>query len=173
MIMTMSYFFYKVFISLLVSSSVLYLAGVKAERDCPSSLFLNSSSKTSWSECCTDWLLNYVYMLIIVSDNLTDGVTAMLFNISDGELGIRVMWSIKPEYQDCQFTTLRVELNDNEVSKDVSVHETFKDLSEAADHLDCNRHYTPKVTAHLSGLSKSDSGAMLLYGSKTNSMIYV
>ena len=104
-------------------------------------------------------------ILIIASDNLTNGVTAMLFTASDGELGIRVMWSIKPEYLNCQFTTLRVELNDNEISKDISVHETFKDFSEA---LDCNRHYTPKVTASFSGFSKSDSGAMLLYGSKTN-----
>ena len=77
--------------------------------------------------------------LIIASDNLTDGVTAMLFTASDGELGIRVMWSVKPEYQDCQFTTLRVELNDNEIGKDISVYETFKDFSEA---LDYNRHYT-------------------------------
>ena len=90
----------------------------------------------------------------------------MLFNAFDGELGIRVMWSIKPEHSDCQFTTLRVELNNNEVGKDISVHETFKDFTEAHDDLDCNRHYAPKVTANFSGLSKSDSGAMLLYRSK-------
>ena len=90
----------------------------------------------------------------------------MLFNASDGKLGIRVRWSIKLEHQDCQFTTLRVELNDNEASKDISVHETFKDFTEAHDDLDCNRHYTPKVTASFSILSKSDSGAMLLYRSK-------
>ena len=97
---------------------------------------------------------------------MTNGVSATLFTASDGELGIRVMWSIKHEHLDCQFTTLRVELNDNEVSKDVSVHETFKDFSEAHDILDCNRQYTPRVTASFSDFSKSDSGAMLLYRSK-------
>ena len=70
----------------------------------------------------------------------------MLITGSDGEfLGIRVMWSIKPEYLNCQFSILRVELNDNEVGKDISVNETFKDFSEASDHLDCNKQYTPKV----------------------------
>ena len=68
-----------------------------------------------------------------------------------------------------QSTALRVELN-IDVGKDISIHETFKDFSEAGDRLDCNRQYTPKVTASFSGLSKSDSGAMLLYGSKTNSI---
>ena len=92
----------------------------------------------------------------------------MLFNASDGKLGFKVMGSIKPEHSDCQFTTLRVELNNNEVGKDISVHETFKDFSESHDDLDCNRHYIPKVTASFSNFSKSDSGAMLLYGSKTN-----
>ena len=107
-------------------------------------------------------------MLIIASDNLTNGITAMLFNISDGELGIRVMWAIKPEHLDCQFTTLRVELNYN-VAKNISVHETFKDFSEASDHLDCNREYTPRVRAISSGIprARTESAATLFYGSKT------
>ena len=44
----MSDFFYKVFISILISSNVLYLAEVNSQtqsRDCFSSLFSNSSSK--------------------------------------------------------------------------------------------------------------------------------
>ena len=44
----MNEFFYKVFISLLISSSALYLAEVNSQtqpRDCVSSLFLKSSSK--------------------------------------------------------------------------------------------------------------------------------
>ena len=46
------------------------------------------------------------------------GVNAMLLSAPDGELlGIRVEWRIKPQYFGCQFTTLRVELNDNEVGK--------------------------------------------------------
>ena len=96
---------------------------------------------------------------------MTNGVSATLFTASDGELGIRVMWSIKHENLDCQFATLRVELN-NEVGKDISVDETFKDFSEVHDNLDCNRQYTPKVTATFSDFSKSDSGAMLFYRSK-------
>ena len=100
---------------------------------------------------------------------MTNGVSATLFTASDGELGIRMMWSIKHEHRDCQFATLRVELN-NEVGKDISVDETFKDFSEARDNLDCNRQYTPRVTASFSGLSRSDSGAMLFYRSKINSM---
>ena len=101
---------------------------------------------------------------------MTNGVIAILITTFDGELGIRVKWSIKPEHQDCQFTTLRVELNENEISKDISVHETFKDFSEAHGDLDCNRQYTPRVTASFSDFSKSDSGATLFYSSKTNGM---
>ena len=45
----------------------------------------------------------------------------MLITALDGELlGIRVEWSIKPEYLGCQFTTLRVELNNDEVGKDTT-----------------------------------------------------
>ena len=102
---------------------------------------------------------------------MTNGVTAALFNASDGELSIRVMWSIKPEHLDCQFTTLRIELNDTEVGKDISVNETFKDFSEAHDNLDCNRWYTPRVRAAISSgipRARSESGATLFYGSKAH-----
>ena len=110
--------------------------------------------------------------LIIASDNLTNGVTAMLITASDGKLlGIRVEWSIKPEYLNCQFATFRVELNDAElaIGKDISANETFKDFSEASDHLDCNRLYTPRVRAISSGVprARTESGAILFYGSKT------
>ena len=45
----------------------------------------------------------------------------MLITASDGELlGIRVIWRIKSEYLGCQFTTLRVELNNSEAGKDIS-----------------------------------------------------
>ena len=167
--MMMNEFFNKVFISLLISSSALYLAEVNSEtqaqsRDCASSLFLNFSSKTRMLYSLT---VNDTYF---TSDNLTDGVTAMLITTSDGELGIRVMWSIKPEHQDCQFATLGVELNDNEVGKNISVHETFQDFSEASDHLGCNREYTPRVRAVNSGIprARTESGATLFYGSKAH-----
>ena len=165
--MMMNEFFYKIFLSLLVSSSALYLAEVNSQtqsRDCTFSLFLNFSSKTRMLYSLT---VNDTYF---ISDNLTDGVTAMLITTSDGELGIRVMWSIKPEHHDCQFATLRVELNDNEVGKNISVHETFKDFSEASDRLGCNREYTPRVRATSSGVprAKTEPGATLFYGSKAH-----
>ena len=87
----------------------------------------------------------------------------------DGELlGIRVEWRIKPEYLGCQFTTLRVELNNNEVGKDISVNEGFKDFS-SADRLDCNTPYRPRVRVVLPGISRSDYGAPLFYSGKINS----
>ena len=44
----------------------------------------------------------------------------MVITVHDGELcGIRVMWRIKSEYIDCRLT-LRVELNDNEIGRDIS-----------------------------------------------------
>ena len=98
----------------------------------------------------------------------------MVNTASNGELlGVRVRWSIKSEYLGCQFTTLRVELNNNEVGKDVSVNGTFKDFSEAGgDHLDCNRQYRPRVRAvNISNIPKSDYGAPLFYSSKINSQI--
>ena len=108
-------------------------------------------------------------------DNLTNGVTAMLFTTSDGELGIRVMWSIKPEHLDCQFATLRIELNGNEVGKNININETFKDFSETSDRLDCNRWYTPSVKATDSGIIriKTEPGATLFYGSKTQTAFVV
>ena len=45
----------------------------------------------------------------------------MVNTAPDGELlGIRVTWRIKSEYSGCQFTSLRVELNNGEVGKDIS-----------------------------------------------------
>ena len=91
----------------------------------------------------------------------------MLITTSDEELGIRVEWSIKTEYLGCQFTTLRVELIQNNVGKDVSANETFKDFYKASDYLDCNSWYTPRVRARTttSRISKIEPGAALFYGS--------
>ena len=96
---------------------------------------------------------------------MTNGVTATLNTAHDGELfGIRVEWSIKPEYSQvhCQFSTLRVELNDNEVGKDISISDVVADFS--GDHLQCNRKYTPRVRAVFSQVVKIDYGAPLKYG---------
>ena len=87
----------------------------------------------------------------------------MLITAPDGELlGIRVEWSIKPEYLHCRFTTLRVELNNGEVGKDINVNDMFKNFS-SVDHLVCNRQYTPRVIAVFLGMSRSDYGAPPLY----------
>ena len=93
----------------------------------------------------------------------------MLITAPGGEfLGIRVEWSIKPEYLGCRFTTLRVELNNNEVGKDISVNEGFTDFS-SANHLDCNRQYRPRVKAAILRISRIDYGALLFYSGKINS----
>ena len=104
---------------------------------------------------------------------MTNGVTAMLLRVSDPDgalLGIRVRWTINSSYLGCQFSTLRVELNNNEVGKNVSVNETFKDFL-GADRLDCNREYKPRVEAFVIAssttiVSQIDYGAPLFYGSK-------
>ena len=87
----------------------------------------------------------------------------MLITAPDKELlGIRVEWSIKPEYLGCQYTTLRVELNYGEHGKDISGSERVKDFS--SDLLGYNRQYTPRVRAVVSQISRSDyHGAPLFY----------
>ena len=79
-------------------------------------------------------------------------------------LGIRVMWSIKPEYLGCQFTTLRVELNVAEFVKDINVTDRSADFF--SDRLDCNRQYRPRVRAVLSEMIKTDDGTPVFYGGK-------
>ena len=89
---------------------------------------------------------------------MTNGVTADLIIGADGVslLGIRVMWSIKPEYLGCQFTSLKVELNNGEIVKDINV--TDRSAEFFSDRLDCNRQYRPRVRAILSGKFKTDDG---------------
>ena len=89
----------------------------------------------------------------------------MLLTAPDGELlGIRVEWSIKSEYLHCQFTTIRVELNNDEVGKDISVTDRAAKFS--GDHLQCNRQYTPKVKGVLSKTLIMDNGATLSYAGR-------
>ena len=84
-------------------------------------------------------------------------------------LGIRVMWSIKPEYLGCQFTILRVELNTGELGKDINVTDRSADFF--SNRLDCNKQYRPRVRADLSGF-KADNGSMVFYGGKMRSMAH-
>ena len=99
----------------------------------------------------------------------------MLNTAPDGELlGIRVIWRIKSEYSGCQFTSLRVELNNNdsEVGKDISITDGIADFNN--EQLECNTLYTPRVRAIilyiniLPGLSTTitDNGIPVHYRSK-------
>ena len=107
------------------------------------------------------------------SANLTNGVTAVLIRAPDGELlGIRMMWTIKPEYLDCRFTALRVELYISgpvaKVGEDISVSNRTADFS--SEHFDCNEEYTPRVRAvhDLSGIfitQVTDNGIPVVYRS--------
>ena len=95
----------------------------------------------------------------------------MLLTAPNGELlGIRAEWSIKSEYLHCQFTTLRVELND-EVGKDISVTDGAADFS--GDHFQCNRRYTPRVKAVLSKVLRMDYSAPLSYESADSSNVLI
>ena len=103
---------------------------------------------------------------------MTNGVTAMLITALDGELlGIRVMWRIKSEYLGCQFTSLRVELNDNEIGRDIS--DVSTDTAEFDnEQLDCNRQYRPRVRRRsLSQIESVENGIPVFYGG--NSMINI
>ena len=79
-------------------------------------------------------------------------------------LGIRVMWSIKPEYLSCQFASLEVELNIDELGKDINVTDRSADFF--SDCLDCNRQYRPRVKAVLSEMITTDDGTPAFYGGK-------
>ena len=86
-------------------------------------------------------------------------------------LGIRVMWSIKPEYLGCQFTTLRVELNVGEFVKDINA--TDRSANFFSNRLDCNRQYRPRVRAILSGRYRTDDGISVFYGGKNEIHAYM
>ena len=80
-------------------------------------------------------------------------------------LGIRVLWTIKSQYLNCQFTSLRVELNSGERGRDITVNDSSADLY----NLVCNRQYTPKVRGTSGGISSSDTGNLVFFGSKLTS----
>ena len=85
-------------------------------------------------------------------------------------LGIRVLWTIKSEHLNCQFTFLRVELNSGERGRDITVNDSSADFSADFYNLDCNRQYTPKVRGTAGGIGRSDIGnIMVVFGSKLTS----
>ena len=101
------------------------------------------------------------------SGDLTNGVSAELITANDGVslLGIRVLWTIKSEYLDCQFTSLTVELNSGERGKDITVNDSSADFN----YLDCNTEYIPKVRGFSGGIGSSDIGNSVFFGSKLTS----
>ena len=77
--------------------------------------------------------------------------------------GIRVEWRIKSEYTECQFATLRVELNGNEIGRDIS--DTSTDTAEFDnEQFDCNRQHRPRVRRSLSGIENVENGIPVFYG---------
>ena len=86
-------------------------------------------------------------------------------------LGIRVMWSIKPEYLGCQFTTLKVELNNGEFGRNINVTDRSADFF--SNRLDCNRQYRPRVRAVLSGRFRTEDGISVFYGGKNEIHAYM
>ena len=81
------------------------------------------------------------------------------------------MWSIKPEYLGCQFTSLKVELNTGELGKDINVTDRSADFF--SNRLDCNRQYRPRVRAVLSGGFRTDAGSSVFYGGKNEIHAYM
>ena len=116
-------------------------------------------------------------VLIDGSATLTNGVTATLITASDGELlGIRVEWSIKPEYLGCQYADdSKVELNPGPIVRDIGVGITDGTADFSNENLDCNAQYIPTVIAvvdtdpgpPISRISRIESGASLFYRGKT------
>ena len=101
------------------------------------------------------------------SGDFTNGLSAELIIDNDGVslLGIRVLWTIKSEYLNCSFTSLRVQLNSGERNRDITVNDSSADLY----NLDCNKQYTPKVRGIVVGVGTSDIGNMVFFGSKLTS----
>ena len=81
-------------------------------------------------------------------------------------LGIRVLWTIKSEYLNCQFSSLSVELNSGERRRDITVNDSSADFYNPV----CNRQYAPRVRGIIGGIVSSDIGNnMGFFGSKLTS----
>ena len=115
-------------------------------------------------------------------ENLTTnpGVIANLKAIPNGELlGIRVEWSIKSKYSNCQFSILRVELILRQTRRvgahrDIDITDTVADFNN--EQLDCNVEYTPRVWAVLSGniaVDKSDDGIAVFYRGEEHKIMHM
>ena len=100
-----------------------------------------------------------------------------LLLLHDGELlGIRVRWSLKPEYLGCQYQyDSRVELNPGPIVRDIGAKITDGTADFSNEMLDCNTQYTPMMIAvvitdpgpPISRVLRTESGASLFYRGKT------
>ena len=78
-------------------------------------------------------------------------------------LGIRVLWTIKSEYLNCQFSSLRVQLNPRGPSRDITVNDSLADFY----NINCNTEYTPNVRVIAFGFAVQDFGDSLFFGGIT------
>ena len=81
-------------------------------------------------------------------------------------LGVRVLWRIKSEYLNCQFTSLRVQLNSIQQT-DVTINDSSADFY----NLDCNTWYIPRVRG-VSAAAYTDVGDRLFYGGIVHDDVY-
>ena len=107
-------------------------------------------------------MLILVQMPMNYSDKSTNGVSAELITAADGVSlrGIRVLWTIRSQYLNCQFSSLRVELNSGELGRDITVNDSSAEFL----NLRCNRQYRPRVRAVLMYTATEDDGDQLFFG---------
>lgn len=104
---------------------------------------------------------------------LTTGVNAQLVTDTDGVtlIGIRVFWTVKPQYITCQYRNLRTHLftspNVHGIYSMILAHGTSSHVYNDGDLL-CNEHYQTRITYSLGNIGVSDQNHQLrlFYGSR-------
>ena len=149
----MSTFLCKFYVLLMTCSSVLH----NSQSACPTN---NGRS----SLCLVLYYGVSIYSANVFThlDQLTEEVSANLITTTDGVSlhGIRVLWTIKSQYLNCQFESLRVELSPLELGKVITVNDSSAEFL----NLDCNRQYRPRVRAVKNKFATEHRGAQLFYG---------
>ena len=112
-------------------------------------------------------------LLYLAERRLTTGVNAQLVTDTDGVtlIGIRVFWTVKPQYITCQYRNLRTHLftspNVHELYSMILAHGTSSHVYNDGDLL-CNEHYQTRITYSLGNIGVSDQNQQLrlFYGSR-------
>ena len=107
------------------------------------------------------------------TERLTTGVNAELVTDSDGVTltGIRVFWTVKPQYATCQYRYLRAHLftdpNVHRLPSMILAHGTSSHIFNNGDLL-CNEHYETRITYSLGNVGVGDQNFQLrlFYGGK-------